>query len=80
MSVPAGAYMNSLDESDLQFYATYVQPVVIAEDSVQAGLAKSSLTIPHSNPSEFETWASRAPNVATFFNNPLSDGLMLIPT
>jgi len=45
MYVPAGAYMNSLDESDLQFYATYVQPVVIAEDSVQAGLAQSSLTI-----------------------------------
>jgi len=40
-----GAYMNSLDESDLQFYATYVQPVVIAEDLVQAGLVKSSLTI-----------------------------------
>ena len=26
---------------------------------------------------ESDTWASRAPNAATFFNNPLSDGLML---
>jgi hypothetical protein len=40
-------YINSLDESDLQFYATYGQSVVIpfAEDSVQAGLANSSITI-----------------------------------
>ena len=26
---------------------------------------------------ESETWASRAPNAVPFFNNPLSDGLML---
>lgn len=35
----SGAYINSLDESDLQFYEMYGQPVLIpfAEDSVQEG-------------------------------------------
>ena len=35
----SGAYINSLDESDLQFYEMYGQPVLIpfAEDSLQEG-------------------------------------------